>query len=59
MAFAADHIQDCIHILITLFLGFCFHHDTDQRLSTGFPDQNPSGVAQFRGRIGNSGLNIR
>ena len=42
MSFSPDHSKYLIYILLAEFIGSRFHHDTDHRLSTTLPYQDPS-----------------
>ena len=58
VALAADHAYYMVHIFFAERLTLGFHHDTNQRLGTGFPDQDPAGISQLGGDFGNGGLYI-
>ena len=47
MSSCLDGIDDGHAVFLADGLIFGFDHDTDDRLSTGFTDQDPAGVAQL------------
>ena len=59
VALGPDDIHHFIHILLAGLLLRCFHHDAEDRLRAGFPDENAASVAQLFGYLLDFGLHVR